>query len=313
MTPVYNTGPYLRPCLDSIMAQTYTDWQLVLVDDGSSDGSGEICDEYAADPRVEVLHVPNGGVSRARNTGLDAARGEWVTFVDSDDIVTPSYLADMLAAVSPAIDSRIGENAVTAECDIVISGWEKDGEVTRLTPRLVPHDDFISFFCDVNYGYILGKLYRRQMLVDKAVRFAEGVRWCEDLLFFWNALLYSRLVNVIDSVNYRYVNHADSSINKLHPYDVEMKGYEACRALSVLINEKISPKICFSPYAFLVRAITSLYAAPMPRHDRLRRLRAIEFDPDEIFTKERGLKPRLFFMLVRGRHWRLLDFFFSSH
>lgn len=298
ITPVYNTGAYLRPCLDSILSQTYIDWQLVLVDDGSTDGSGEVCDEYAADPRIEVLHVTNGGAARARNIGIDAARGEWITFIDSDDIVTPAYLADMIGVVTP-------------QCDLVISGWEKDGKITRLQPQVVERDNFLMFIESDNYGYILGKLYRTKVLDDNDLRFDPGVCWAEDLLFLCRALLCCRQVAVIDAVNYKYVTHSDSSINRLYPYDVEMRGFEAANMLMPRLYAEISPRIGFSPYAFLVRAITSLYATPLSRKERLARLRDLEFSPGVMLTRETGLKQRIFFFLVRDRHWRLLDYFLT--
>ena len=93
IVPVYNTEKYLHRCIDSILAQTFTDFELLLIDDGSKDNSGAICDEYAAkDSRVRVFHKENGGVSSARNLGLDNVRGEWVTFVDSDDWVEKEYI-----------------------------------------------------------------------------------------------------------------------------------------------------------------------------------------------------------------------------
>ncbi len=93
IVPVYNVEPYLARCLDSILAQTFTDFELLLIDDGSPDRCGEICDEYPGkDNRVRVFHQPNAGVSCARNKGLDVAKGHYVVFVDSDDYVLPSYL-----------------------------------------------------------------------------------------------------------------------------------------------------------------------------------------------------------------------------
>ena len=93
IVPIYNTFSTLYRCIDSILAQSYTDFELLLINDGSVDGSGFICDEYAAkDSRVRVCHKQNGGVSSARNLGLDNACGEWITFIDSDDYVLPSYL-----------------------------------------------------------------------------------------------------------------------------------------------------------------------------------------------------------------------------
>ena len=94
IVPVYNVEKYLRRCIDSILAQTFTDFELILVDDGSPDNCGAICDEYAArDARVRVIHKENGGVSSARNAGLDAATGEYVAFVDGDDYCEPSFLS----------------------------------------------------------------------------------------------------------------------------------------------------------------------------------------------------------------------------
>ena len=93
IVPVYNTEKYLRRCVDSILAQTFTDFELLLVNDGSTDGSGAICDEYAQkDSRVRVFHKENGGVSSARNIGIDNAQGDWITFIDSDDRIEQRHL-----------------------------------------------------------------------------------------------------------------------------------------------------------------------------------------------------------------------------
>ena len=98
IVPVYNVEKYLRRCIDSILAQTFSDFELLLIDDGSKDSSGEICEEYAGkDARIRVFHRQNGGVSTARNLGIDKAKGEWIYFVDSDDVVLPSALGTFVA------------------------------------------------------------------------------------------------------------------------------------------------------------------------------------------------------------------------
>lgn len=97
IVPVYNSEKTLNRCIDSILSQTFHDWELLLIDDGSTDCSGEICDEYAIkDKRVKVFHKGNGGVSSARNVGLNNAKGEWITFIDSDDEI-PRMLLRMIA------------------------------------------------------------------------------------------------------------------------------------------------------------------------------------------------------------------------
>lgn len=92
IVPVYNAAKYLRRCVDSLLAQTYDPIEIILVDDGSTDGSAAICDEYKKDARVRVIHQENHGASAARNAGLDAMCGEYVMFVDSDDYVSPEYV-----------------------------------------------------------------------------------------------------------------------------------------------------------------------------------------------------------------------------
>ena len=98
IVPVYNVEGYLARCVDSILGQTYENLEVILVDDGSRDGSGALCDAFARqDHRVKVIHKPNGGLSSARNTGIDAAQGEYLAFVDSDDWLEPDAYAQMLA------------------------------------------------------------------------------------------------------------------------------------------------------------------------------------------------------------------------
>lgn len=105
IVPVYNVDAYLKQCIDSILNQKYENFELLLVDDGSTDKSGDICDVYGKrDKRVRVFHKKNGGVSSARNVGLDNAKGDWIAFVDSDDIVTPSYLSGLYSDVKSDVD-----------------------------------------------------------------------------------------------------------------------------------------------------------------------------------------------------------------
>ncbi|MGN0202626.1 MAG: glycosyltransferase family 2 protein, partial [Candidatus Cryptobacteroides sp.] len=116
IVPVYNAESTIRRCVDSILAQTFTDFECLLIDDGSKDRSGEICDEYAAkDSRVRVFHKENGGVSSARNVGLDNAKGEWVTFVDSDDWIDSYYLSSF----------EIEEEIDFSCTHMMVEGWKE--------------------------------------------------------------------------------------------------------------------------------------------------------------------------------------------
>ena len=127
IVPVYNTEQYLPRCLNSILSQSFIDFELLLVDDGSIDGSGSICDKYAAkDNRVRVFHKENGGVSSARNLGLDEAKGEWICFVDSDDEMLPNGLQTLA-------------NGICDEVDIVMGGYEEVDEFGVMSQVVPEH------------------------------------------------------------------------------------------------------------------------------------------------------------------------------
>lgn len=175
IVPVYNTEKYLHRCIDSILAQTFTDFELLLVDDGSTDSSGEICNEYAAkDSRVRVFHKANGGVSSARNLGLDNAKGEWITFVDSDDELTAFF----------SMVTGLGNE------DICIFPYMVLSNNSYLQPQILD-DDILNkkeldvFIRTYSIRGILktswGKFYKKSKI--SSLRFEKEMRVGEDQLF----------------------------------------------------------------------------------------------------------------------------------
>ena len=169
IVPVYNTEKYLRRCIDSILAQTFTDFELILIDDGSPDNCGKICDEYARrDNRIHVIHQENGGLSAARNAGIDWAfansDSEWLTFIDSDDWVHVDFLISLyhLAKFSHSHISRCYLS--TASNDIN----NDDGEYARVKVEL-PEKAYITKTCDMS---ACGKLYQKELF--KNIRYPIG-------------------------------------------------------------------------------------------------------------------------------------------
>ena len=145
IVPVYNGDRYLRACIHSVQAQTYPTWEMLLVDDGSTDASGSLCDAFAAeDSRIRVFHRENGGVSAARNTGLDAVQGEFVAFLDADDVMPYDALASRLDLIEGAdlALARYGAFAdIPATADspeerlVLLPGAEELGRVLYITPE----------------------------------------------------------------------------------------------------------------------------------------------------------------------------------
>ena len=199
--PVYNVEPYLRECLDSVLAQTFTDWEAVCVDDGSTDGSAAILAEYAArDSRFRIVTQPNGGLSAARNTGLDHARGDYILFLDSDDWLEPSALESLNAQLS------ILKSPFPIDL-LCFGGWRGDME-EHPAPATYPtgwdyynhqalaHHDF-PFVC------VVLRCYRRQFLEQNGLRFREGILH-EDNHFTPRVCLAAQRVAVIANPLYHY-------------------------------------------------------------------------------------------------------------
>lgn len=179
MVPVYNAEKTLRQCVDSILGQDNRSLELLLIDDGSKDGSPEICDEYSQkDNRVKVFHKPNGGVSSARNHGLDYARGKWITFIDSDDYVSNGYF-----------DGVAEHNE-----DVLIKGYQKfdySGIVAgKEAEDLLKISDFSDFLSQYVTDSLLrcpwAKFYKRSLLGD--LRFLTDMKIGEDAWFVFNYL-----------------------------------------------------------------------------------------------------------------------------
>ena len=184
--PVYQVEKYIKRCLDSILSQTYSNLEIILIDDGSRDMSGKICDEYAIkDSRIKVIHQDNAGVSVARNKGLDICTGDYITFVDSDDFLEPFMYEKMM------------EKVTEYNCDVVMCDCVKDDGVAQtpythniragfydynqLKEEYYPH---LLMMENVEYPATISNwllLFRRE--IASSIRYIEGVRYSEDLLF----------------------------------------------------------------------------------------------------------------------------------
>lgn len=205
IVPIYKAEPYLHKCLDSILGQTHQNLEVILVDDGSPDRCGAICDEYAArDGRVRVIHRENGGVAAAKNTGLSAATGEWIGWVDSDDWIEPDMYEYML------------QHALAQEADIAVCGrverypdrdrfwrWEAVEVLDReqALEKLLENTLMGNYLCD--------KLWRRALFQD--ITFPEG-RTFEDIAVAHRLFLRARRVVCLPEVKYNYLQHPGSIV-----------------------------------------------------------------------------------------------------
>ena len=193
--PVYNVAPYLRECLDSVTAQTYTEWEAICVDDGSTDGSGEILDEYAKkDKRFRVMHQANAGVSVARNAALQTLSGEWFFFLDADDTIENDALKEMLDLCGGGTSDAFFFKDEGESGSSLIGSYE---QLSFLTGEYA------------NNGWVAYKLYRAQKFQN--VRFISGMRYREDLCFWADCLSLKARWGVASLHYYNYRQHHGSA------------------------------------------------------------------------------------------------------
>lgn len=215
--PVYNVAHCLEKCLDSVLAQTFRNFELILVDDGSTDTSDEICDRYAAaDRRIRVRHIPNGGVSNARNLGIEAAQGTWIVFIDSDDWVEPTYLSHLY-------DLR-GDNRTIVYGNVFhdYPGTHRASAIAfnyPVAPKTVPltDGDAMAHYLIPENGYPIAKLFNREIIAEKGLRFDPSISYHEDHIF---VLSYLELIDKIvlsEAADYHYMHHSGGqSLSKRH-------------------------------------------------------------------------------------------------
>ncbi|MFC7322727.1 glycosyltransferase family 2 protein [Halobacillus campisalis] len=209
IVPVYNVEPYLRKCLNSILAQTFTDFEVIVVNDGSTDGSGEICDEFSKnDIRVKVIHEKFKGVSSARNTGVRFAQGEYIGFVDSDD------------RVEKEMYKKLYRLCIDSECDISICrlGREIDGKLMYPIQKggyiveLSNEEAMKELFKGELYRFSLcNKLFKRDLF--EGVNFPEG-RIHEDMATTYKLFEKAKRISFIDYSGYIYVKRQNSILTK---------------------------------------------------------------------------------------------------
>ena len=205
IVPVYNTEKYLRRCVDSILAQSFTDFELILVDDGSSDNCGVICDEYAEkDSRVRVIHQENAKLSAARNAGLEIAQGEWIAFIDPDDWIHKDYLRLLLSAADKDTDVVVCGCMVTSSSDSNIDCLTKD-----LGFRFVSRSEIEKN--RIARTRVWGRILKKEAI--GTLRFISGTEPTEDSCF--NELFFrsDMKFKMTDAKLYYYFMRPDSAIH----------------------------------------------------------------------------------------------------
>lgn len=305
IVPVFNVEKYLERCIDSILKQSYPNFELLLIDDGSTDASGKICDKYIfMDSRIKVFHKKNGGVSSARNLGLKNIKGDWVTFIDSDDWVHPLYLERLLGPVKNSVD-------------LIISNCKID-DIKESGCRLIDKINYsLIFFEDVScYTVPWGKLYKANIIHKSNILFKEQMYLGEDAVFLYMYMIHSRQVCLVSDIGYNYnIDPTNNSLSKrIFTLERELYGYETVSSTidELLIvkdikDEKAIDRLNQLKAFFVRRVLNSLYYNQVNRLDRISILNKLDLEIYIHYINPNSWKDKIFYRLLLYHFYKIYD------
>lgn len=314
IVPVYKVEHYLKECIDSILNQSFKDFELILVDDGSPDKSGEICDSYIAkDYRIKVIHKSNGGVSSARNSGISQAKGVWITFIDADDLILPTFIAALYSPIAEGHDIEL------------VQGGCQNYEAGKITGIEQQYDSLISNEPGLLFtkfrGLTISKLFKNSILNDTpALRFDEKMSIAEDMAFTLDYILRIKKFAFVDETGYLYRrdNHT-SAVHIPRPanYEIELHSFQHLFSSTLCFIKKHNLKSEDSELRLrqrgeqLINLIKTIYSQYDTRRERLSRLsNDISAEQYKTINHIKG-RDKLLFLPFRSSARSIYDFLFK--
>ena len=250
--PVYNVEKYLKRCIESVLNQTYHDFELILINDGSKDNSGYICDEYArCDERIKVVHQENKGVSVARNKGIELATGEYIMFIDSDDFIELNTLQILVQILDKE------------KYDLVVYGYimefiYNNYKKINISPNNKVYDDVKLYLKEFSYyrsngifGYVFNKLYNTKIIKENKILFSENISFAEDVYFNFDILPFCNNIKVINNNLYHYMHQSYNTLSKIQhnePYTSNEIYYKTVKFLKKMNSYDVNANFVNSTY-----------------------------------------------------------------
>lgn len=252
IVPIYNAEKHLKKCIDSLVFQTYKNLEIVLINDGSSDKSGQICDEYAISfENIKVIHQKNQGPSITRNNGILSSTGYYIMFVDADDYIDREMV------------ERLLYEAQNKSSDLVICGFVQNiYKNKRIHNKIIKNNDFFmankneifnfseKLFVDVNFNSVWAKLYRKSIMIENSIFFSNDMNMAEDTYFNTNYIKVANRISILSDCLYYYNRYdGETLINRYHPdkYEILNKAFE-----NILEYYKMNEKCCCPEKIFYI-------------------------------------------------------------
>lgn len=315
IVPIYNVAQYLERCIKSILDQSFYDFELILINDGSLDNSEEICQQFTHDIRLNYHKKVNGGVSSARNLGLTLAIGKYICFVDPDDYIDKHYLEEFINNVKPS--TLIIQDFNLDEGEEITSHYQNYIKRSIKLPEEIV--DFISDY-RISQGYLWNKIFEKEIIIKNNLTFNEKIKICQDEDFCLRYIKYIDEITTLNSSNYFYVKRDFSATTKIPPFKSEIVRLESF--LNYLNFLKISSKYNsnkniikkhikskFNLY-FDYALRTTLYKNKYDRKDRISSLKKLsELDKKYLAILEgKTILQKIDYFLFKNNQFHILDF-----
>lgn len=253
IVPIYNMEKLMRKCLDSILAQTFQNYECLLIDDGSKDGSPAICDEYAAkDSRFKAFHKPNGGLSDARNYGIERAQGDYTIFFDPDDWVDADCLKDMYAKARET-------DADMVMCDLYYNDPYRQS-YCKQEPTSLDHNDVLKdLIVGKVYGFTVTKLLRRTLYQQYDLQYPVGMYGSEDLYAICKLLKNHIRVAYLPKAYYHYMHNGTVTLSKKYDADTYQMDLRLRNQFVLLFKDTPFEDMCYKHFSFYIMNRAFLY------------------------------------------------------
>ncbi len=301
--PIYNSEIYLKKCIESVVNQTYKELEIILLDDGSTDASREICEEYEKkDRRIRLVRLTNKGVSNARNLGLKIATGEYVSFIDSDDNVDPNFIMKMYDSCKKN----------DTEICVVNVNYEYSNQIERplqLETKILSKEEYYKALTGGAKGFVTNKMYKKSILND--IYFDTEITIGEDLLFNVKVAKNVKRISILNEYLYNYYQNPKSAYNSTYNEKKISEIYAYDKVLEI-VKEKSLENLIFYKYEYLKLSIQQKQQYKVTKCKNteiyIKIKKSIEKYYKEIMTsKQISFKQKLY-ILISNRCFKLLKF-----
>ena len=317
IVPIYNVEKYLEKCISSLLNQTFSDFELILVNDGSPDNCGKICDSFKEkDSRIKVLHLENGGVCRARNKGMELSSGDFYVFVDSDDWVEKDYLKDFVDNLED------DETLIIQDCNRDNDEKSETHFFGFQNKSFVLKEDFGKLFHEnahyVPGGYPWNKLYSAKIIKENNLQFDPAIKLADDEKWNFEYLVHIKKLKFVENANYHYIYNPGSISNQARPFERELtrfafkakffdfalKNYQ----LSEADKKKVTAEV---ERHFRINILDRIYKKEVSKEERISRLKEIAKLPEStLHLLQSDLKFRkLDYAILRSKNVTFFDAF----